>query len=228
MAERSVNPEPRRAHTRPYSSPARARRAAQTRARIIAAARRLFLEQGYFPTTMRAIADAAGVAEKTVYLAFTNKPTLLDAVIDAALSDATAASEPPLSGPTASAGPPAEVLRAFARSAGAIMDRTARVLAIAEAAATIDPELAELRAHGHNAMRQRFHRVAATLHAQGVLAPLISETYAAATIYALANDSVYLRLTDGYGWSTEDYAHWLATVLIATLTDPEKTRQTPR
>jgi AcrR family transcriptional regulator len=33
----------------------------------IAAAHRLFLERGYFPITMRAIADTAGVA-KTLYL----------------------------------------------------------------------------------------------------------------------------------------------------------------
>jgi AcrR family transcriptional regulator len=206
----------------------RVRRAAQTRARIVAAAHRLFLEQGYFPTTMRAIADAAGVAEKTLYLAFTNKPTLLDAVIDAAITDATAPSERPLSDPTADANAPTEILRAFAQSGAAIMERTARVLAIAEAAATIDPDLAVLRARGHNAMRQRFHRVAATLSAQGALAPHVSETHAEATIYALANDSVYLRLTDGYGWSAEDYAQWLATVLIATLTDSENTQQTAR
>jgi hypothetical protein len=95
------------------------------------------------------------------------------------------------------------------------MERRAGVLAMAEAVATIDPELAELRCRGHSAMRQRFRRIAATLNAQG------RAHQARLRSNALATDPVYPRLTDEYGWSAEDYTHWLATVLIATLTDSD-------
>ena len=63
MAER-VNPKRR------YESPHRRQQAAATRLHILQAAQRLFEQQGYVATTMAAIAAEAGVALKTVYLAF--------------------------------------------------------------------------------------------------------------------------------------------------------------
>jgi AcrR family transcriptional regulator len=188
----TVKPDQSPPPRRPYNSPGRARRAAQTRARIITAAHELFLERGYFPTTVRAIAEAAGVAEKTVYLAFANKPALLDAVIDAAIADAQSTTPSTQQYPAGSdaAG---EILHTFSQTAAAIMQRTARVLAIAESAATIDPELADTREHGHAAMRRRFEAIAATLNARGALASHISEAHAAATIYGLVHGAVRLE-----------------------------------
>ncbi|HEX5406405.1 MAG TPA: helix-turn-helix domain-containing protein [Pseudonocardiaceae bacterium] len=51
---------------RAYRSPARA----ATRARIREAATRLFVAQGYVATTLRQVAAAAGVGERTLYDAF--------------------------------------------------------------------------------------------------------------------------------------------------------------
>jgi AcrR family transcriptional regulator len=168
---------------------------------------------------MRSIAEEAGVAEKTLYLVFRSKAALLDAVIDAAIrgpgQPAVASSGPEESAPRA----PAEFLQSFSEEAAKIMERTARVLEMAEAAATIDPDLAVHRKRGHEAMRQRFDGVAAELAAGGALADQVSKREAAATIYALANHSVYLRLIDGYGWKTADYARWLEDVLIRKLTE---------
>lgn len=50
------------------------RRYWKRRRRIRAAAERLFMRDGYGPTTMLSIAVEAGVAEKTLYLAFSSKP----------------------------------------------------------------------------------------------------------------------------------------------------------
>src|SRR5215211_2877271 len=66
MVER-VNPKRR------YDSPRRREQAAATRLHILQAAQRLFEQQGYVATTMAAIATEAGVALKTVYLAFQTK-----------------------------------------------------------------------------------------------------------------------------------------------------------
>ena len=52
----------------------------QLQERILAAAQRLFERQGYAATTMAAIAAEAGVALKTVYLAFETKGGVLRAV----------------------------------------------------------------------------------------------------------------------------------------------------
>ena len=65
----------------------RAEKAQQTYRRIVEAATRLFLERGYVPTTIEAIADAADVAVETVYARFRNKANLLVAVKDAAVTE---------------------------------------------------------------------------------------------------------------------------------------------
>src|SRR3954451_19017838 len=65
---------------RRYDSPRRREQAAATRQEILQAAQRLFEEQGYSATTMAAIAAEAGVALKTVYVAFETKSGLLRAL----------------------------------------------------------------------------------------------------------------------------------------------------
>src|SRR3954467_7841082 len=72
-------PEPVK-KARRYDSPRRREQAAATRAAILEAARRLFLAHGYDATTMAAIASDAGVALKTVYVAFESKPGVLRAL----------------------------------------------------------------------------------------------------------------------------------------------------
>src|SRR3954467_151846 len=66
--------------TRPYDSPRRREQAAVTRRLILEAAERLFERHGYAATTMAAIAREAGVALKTVYVAFETKSGLLRAL----------------------------------------------------------------------------------------------------------------------------------------------------
>src|SRR5688572_11109375 len=69
-----------RVKTRPYNSPRRREQAAATRREILEAAQRLFERQGYATTTMAAIAAEAGVALKTVYVAFETKSGVLRAL----------------------------------------------------------------------------------------------------------------------------------------------------
>src|SRR6202045_341066 len=62
---------------RQYDSSRRQRQAAQTRADILQAARRLFSARGYVATTIEAIAAEAEVAEATVYAGFGSKRGIL-------------------------------------------------------------------------------------------------------------------------------------------------------
>src|SRR5215216_1143867 len=70
---------------RSYHSPRRREQAAATRQAILGAAQRLFERQGYAATSMPAIAAEAGVALKTVYVAFDTKAGLLHALWEARL-----------------------------------------------------------------------------------------------------------------------------------------------
>jgi len=68
---------------RKQPSPSRRTRAkAETRARLLAAARRLFGERGFEGTTLRDVARAAGVAVGTVILHCGDKSTLLALALD--------------------------------------------------------------------------------------------------------------------------------------------------
>jgi AcrR family transcriptional regulator len=71
-----------------------------TRQRIIQGAVRLFAEQGYAGATTRAIAEAAGVNEVTLFRHFGNKKNLMQAVIEqfSTLSGLSAAFDGQLSG----------------------------------------------------------------------------------------------------------------------------------
>src|SRR5215211_4814983 len=69
-----------RVKSRAYDSSRRRAQAAATRRDILEAAQRLFEQHGYAATTIAAIAAEAGVALKTVYLAFETKSGLLRAL----------------------------------------------------------------------------------------------------------------------------------------------------
>ncbi len=71
--------------TRSYHSPRRVEQAAATREHILRTARRVFESEGYATTSVAALAAAAEVSSKTVYLAFSTKSGLLRALWDVAL-----------------------------------------------------------------------------------------------------------------------------------------------
>ncbi len=66
----------------------RAARKQRTRAAILAAARHRFITAGYAGTTIRDVANAAGVAVGTIHAHFTDKPALLLACFHAGIAEA--------------------------------------------------------------------------------------------------------------------------------------------
>ena len=70
----------------PTEADGRRVRSRRTRARVVDAAARLFVDHGYVATTIEAVADRAGVAVQTVYYVFGTKRNLLAAVLDASIA----------------------------------------------------------------------------------------------------------------------------------------------
>jgi AcrR family transcriptional regulator len=60
----------------------RAESQAQTRSQLIATAKRMFFTDGYHPTSLEKVADAAGYSKGAVYSNFKNKDELCAAVLD--------------------------------------------------------------------------------------------------------------------------------------------------
>jgi AcrR family transcriptional regulator len=195
---------------RKYDATSRRAAAAATRERICAAAEVLFLRDGYARTSVRAVAKEAGVAEATVYLAFENKAALLNAVIIRAVRDNSSESLADIA-----AAPPDEVLPRLAGSNAVLMARAARLIALGESASLMDADLHPWRARAHESLRAAFRTVADRLDAAGMLR--ISAGEAADSLYALASESTYLRMTEGAGLPPDRYPAWLTDVLSAAL-----------
>jgi AcrR family transcriptional regulator len=80
---------------RTYRAPQRQAAADRTRQAILAAAKRIFEEQGWSGATMRAIAADVGVSQKTVEAIYRTKGGLLEAVVAYAIRGDSAAVEMP-------------------------------------------------------------------------------------------------------------------------------------
>ncbi|MFL5887614.1 MAG: TetR family transcriptional regulator [Solirubrobacteraceae bacterium] len=156
---------------KPYQSPLRAAAARETRRRIRAAAAELFTSEGYAATTMTAVAAAAGVSDRTVYLSFETKAALLNECIRVAVRGGD--EEAPL---MARAGfrsvleaPPERMLARLADASAQLMRRAARLLAVGESAWNQDPLLREFRERGHAATRADALDIAKALRRARVL-----------------------------------------------------------
>ena len=207
----------RRPVKRKYDATSRRAAAAATRDRVCAAAEELFLRDGYARTSIRAVARAADVAEATVYIAFENKAALLDAVIIRATRD-----NPSESIEAIAAAPPNEVLGRMASSNAVLMARAGRLIALGEGASLMDAELRPLRERAHRNLRAAFRVIAGRLDEAGPLR--VDAREAADTLYAIANESTYLRMTDAAGLSPDAYARWLTGTLGAALLRPPARR----
>lgn len=202
---------------RKYDATSRRADAAATRDRICAAAEELFLRHGYARTSIRAVARAADVSEATVYLAFETKAALLDAVIIRATHD-----NPSERLEEVALAPPQDGLGRLASSNALLMARAGRLIALGEGASLMDAELRPLRERAHRNLRAAFRVIADRLDEGDLLR--VDPREAAATLYAIANESTYLRMTDAAGLSTDAYASWLTGTLGAALLRPSARR----
>jgi AcrR family transcriptional regulator len=211
---------PAQVKSRPYEMTNRARQARQTRARIVEAAARLFVRDGYASTSIGAIAEEAGVAVPTVYASLRSKANILRAVVQLNVRGDDEAA--PLSAradwKAMEALPdPREKLAAFARVHRGICDREAPVFAQLEAAAGGDAEASEMLAEHDGLRYETQRRLARNLHRRGQLRPGLSARRAADAIWTLASERTYLALVRDRGWKPEDYERWLAVQLEASL-----------
>jgi AcrR family transcriptional regulator len=189
----------------------RAEKAHATRRRIVEAAARLFMEQGYVPTTIDAIAQAADVAVETVYARFRNKSGVMIAVKDAAVTEG---GQVPLEQRPELAALAAETdqrrqVRIAADLSRHMLERIAPVYAVLRDAAAADETLREHL--GADIRRRRaFQRgLVELIHARGRLRGSISTDAAAETYSALANPDLYLLLTGHHGWTPDRFQAWL-------------------
>jgi AcrR family transcriptional regulator len=201
----------------------RARRAAQTRLRIIEAAGRLFAERGYSGTTVEAVAAEADVAVETVYARFKNKRNLLAGYLDVAIvgdADAVPLLDRDEVQQVRQTSDQREQLRRLAHLGRTIFERTATAHAVLRSAAAVDPEAAALADEDDRRRRTTIRAYIDIVAAAGPLRHGLSAEEAADTYSVLASPEGYLRLTTGRGWTPAHYERWLAANLTLLLLPP--------
>jgi AcrR family transcriptional regulator len=205
---------------RSYDSPLRREQAAATRLRILAAAQAAFERDGYAGTSMAAVAAGAGVALKTVYLAFGTKSALLRAVWHRALRgerDEVPVGEQDWFREVLDARDPREQLRLNMRNSRAVKERAGALLGVIAEAAAADPEAAELGRRIQREFHANQRAVVASLAERGALRDGLDVDTAADILWSLNHPSTYRLLVVERGWPGERYERWMADLLCAQL-----------
>jgi AcrR family transcriptional regulator len=212
-------PQPVKAKRR-YDSTRRREQAAATRLEILDAAQLLFERDGYSATTMAAIAAEAGVALKTVYLAFETKAGLLRALWHLRLRGDEADIPIPerqwyrdvIAEPD-----PERQLRMGARNARAVKERAAGLLRVMRDAAGADPDIAELWQRIQDDFHANQRAVVDTIDAKGALASGLDAARAADILWTLNHPDVWHLLVAERGWTPQEWEQWFADTARAQL-----------
>jgi AcrR family transcriptional regulator len=211
---------------RGYDSPLRRRQAEATRAAVLAAARDLFLEQGYGATTVEQVAARAGVSKPTVFTAVGNKQTLLKVVRDVAM----AGDDEPVA---ISDRQPAVAAREEPDQERAILLAAASITGVNRRYAGIDGVLRGAAASGEDGLRELWEtsEQQRLMGARFWLEMLVAKApppegfdldAAVDQLWIYMAPDLYARLVDGRGWSHERAEAWLVARIRGILGYPER------
>jgi AcrR family transcriptional regulator len=206
-----------------YDNSRRAERAREGRRRVLDAAHRLLVSEGFAGMRLADVAAAAGVSVETIYKQFRNKGGLLKAAYDVQLAgddEPLPLVDRPEYRAMAAEPDPAGKVRHYAALARQISQRTGplavRVLEcrgahpeVEEFAQTIEAE----RLFGANLF-------VAALEEAGALRPGLAPDRARDELWLLLSPEVWAALVHRRGWTNDDYEAWLAGAMSAALLTP--------
>jgi AcrR family transcriptional regulator len=205
---------------RRYDSPRRREQAEETRRAILEAAQRLFERHGYVATTMAAIAGEAGVALKTVYVAFDTKAGVLRGLWNLLLRgderDAPVAERAwyreALEEPD-----PERQLRLLARNSRDVKLRIGVVLEVIRSAAPTDPDIEMLWRQIRTDFLANQRAIVERLEAREALAPGLNVDRATEMLWAINLSNLWQLLVGERGWTPEQYETWIGDVACSQL-----------
>ena len=193
----------------------RRERSRATHWKIVEAAHRLFTEQGYAPTTMAQVAEAAGVAVQTVYFVFHTKPALLARTIDFAVMGKDTPRPPeeqPWYRAMSDAPSIGDSLRHFVTGAGWIIPRVIPLKLAARA--SDDPELAQVMAESEAWRADGYRAIRDILCTKAPLREGLDPERATHLLLLYVGEDVYHVLVGTYGWSHEAWVDWTVVTVL--------------
>ena len=208
---------------RRYDASSRQAAAAETRGRILAAARSLFLSRGFAATAMTDIADQAGVAVQTVYTAVGGKAALLQRVMDVAIAGDDAPipvrDRPDILAVHAEPDGRGKLAK-YARHLRLVHERSAEIEQLIRAAADADLDIRQLLRTLDSQRVSGMRLFAEHLATARLLRRGISVTKAADVLATHMDSRIYLWLVHARKWSGRDYENWYVQVTAAMLLRP--------
>jgi AcrR family transcriptional regulator len=182
----------------------RERQAEFTRNEILVASRRLFAEHGFTRTSVRDIAQAAGVSAQTVYDSIGSKQAVVARLNDLIDSEADIAA---IASAAAGSQDPEQVAAMSARITRSILEHCGDILRALVTGAAAEPEIQVVLDEGHRRHLDGARTVVRLLKDMRALstdATAASETLAAITDFRFA-----LLLRETYGWSLDRIEEWM-------------------
>lgn len=208
---------------RTYDAASRRAQSAETRQRIIDAARELMLEVGYRATTIAAVAERAEVNVDTVYQLVGRKPVLLRELIEQAVSGtdrAVVAEERDYVRAILAEPDPVTKLAIYARAVRQTQQRMAPLLLALRDASATEPEARSVWQAISERRAANMRNLARDLRDAGGLRPGLSIDEAADVIWATNSSEFYVLLTVERGWSPHRFERWLADTWCRLLLEP--------
>jgi len=207
--------------SRTYRSSQREEQARLTRRRVLDAASAEFLKRGFAGSTMRQIAQTAGVSLPTVELLFGTKGHLFKAAIDVAIAgddEPVAVLQRSWTEVAARADTVPAFLTVVAGVLGPAQQRSAGlVLAVFEAAAA-DAELADLAALMTAQRAATAAWIVDEVRSRGLLRAGSTRSEAIDTVWILMDPAIFDRLTRQREWTLQRYQRWFASSVARLLT----------
>ena len=206
---------------RSYDASGRQARAGERRERVLDAARRRFLQQGYAATSLRAVATDAGVSQEYLHKTFDGKAGLVRALYERGLLGAGDVPAPERSDAAQQQETDA---RALLQRFGALTAEVAPLVTpmqrlIRDAAAGGDPTMTAL---WNQVEQERYDRMllnARRMHDRGLLASTVSVERAADLFWSTTGPELYERLVGQRGWSAEAFGAFVGRMYAAELLD---------
>jgi AcrR family transcriptional regulator len=205
---------------REYRSPLREASARATRAAILSAATRLFVEQGYAAASVDAIAEAAGVSRATIFATFGGKAALLKAAYDVALvgdDEPIALPDRPRSKAVQAEPDPARLLEGYAEVCSEIGGRLAPIYEAVRGGASADPEARQVWEKIQAERRIGGTNVVKLITARRALRKDLDRESAGDLVWVLNDPGLYFMLVHRRRWSPSRFQAWLARTLKTQL-----------
>ncbi|MFF0777182.1 TetR/AcrR family transcriptional regulator [Streptomyces sp. NPDC003720] len=167
--------------------PPTTQRGARTRAALVKAARKVFERDGYLDTRLTDITKEARCAAGSFYTYFANKEEVLAAVLLEAQEDMMH----PGMGRVQGTDDPYAVLEASNRGYLEAYRRNAKMMALLEQVAQVEPEFREFRRRRGDAFIRRNARGIADLQARGVADPEVDPMMASRALSGMVSGMAY-------------------------------------